>query len=330
MNILSLKIFSWNCKGLSNVHTVNRVKDVMARLKPNLVCLVETKASPERVYRFCSKIMHKWEWVAISSLGLSGGILVLWRKKVGDVTLVVNSRLALHLVITTKDQSWVLTTVYNSQVISDHKRLWNSLNVFNTLQSPWLLTGDFNAITNQDEHKGGSFHHYYSKSRSFNKFITDNSLFDLGYIGSPYTWCNCHEGLARRWACLDCYLANPLWLMSFKNYSNQHLARTNSDHSPLFLKAHNFVTNSIKVFRFDNFWLDYEGCHDSILRAWSCHNNNDPLHFFSHAVTRTKRNLLKWRSMSLSHLDKELQKIKAEISSVEEQLTPVDNAWRRT
>ncbi|KAM0941656.1 putative Endonuclease/exonuclease/phosphatase superfamily [Dioscorea sansibarensis] len=87
----------------------------MARFKLDLICLVETKASPERVYRFCSRIMHRWEWVAIHSPGLSGGILVLWKKKTDDVTLVVTSRFALHLVITAKDQSSVLTTIYNSQ-----------------------------------------------------------------------------------------------------------------------------------------------------------------------------------------------------------------------
>ena len=64
--------------------------------------------------------------------------MVLWKKEIGDVTLVVTSRLALHLVITAKGQSWMLTIIYNSQVISDHKRLWNSLNAFNSPALPGL------------------------------------------------------------------------------------------------------------------------------------------------------------------------------------------------
>lgn len=35
-----------------------------------------------------------------------------------------------------------------------------------------------------------SFNHYAAKSKFFNDFISFSNLFDLGFSGLPYTWCN--------------------------------------------------------------------------------------------------------------------------------------------
>lgn len=74
--------------------------------------------------------------MAIPSLGLSGDILVLWKSDIGLVTPVAISILALHLVITTDGFSWILTTIYNSQVLIHQKRLWRSLSCFSALNLP--------------------------------------------------------------------------------------------------------------------------------------------------------------------------------------------------
>lgn len=68
--------------------------------------------------------------------GLFGGIIVLWSWHVGLVTIVVISRLALHLVSSNSEGSWILTTVYKSQVLSEHKLLWNFLSGISHLNSP--------------------------------------------------------------------------------------------------------------------------------------------------------------------------------------------------
>lgn len=264
---MDLKIFTWNCRGISNPRFFSRIQDVIARLKPNFLCLVETKANASRVWRFCNKLRRWWDWAAIPSSGLSGGILVLWKKSIGLVTPVASSRLVLHLVITTYDKTWILSTVYNSQILSDQKLLWRSLQGFSSLPIPWLLSGDFNAISSREEHRGGNFSHYASKSSFFSDFIFSNNLFDLGFSGSRFTWCNGQEGLARRWARLDRFLANSLWLLDFQRISNTHLPRIFSDHSPLLLSAFKSAYTPKKSFRFDNCWLDYAGCHESVLRA---------------------------------------------------------------
>lgn len=121
---IDTKIFSWNYRGLSNSRTVEYLFDIMHRLKPDFICLLETKTNSDRILRFCNRLKPRWDWATILASGFSGGILILWRQQVGCVTPIAISKLALHLVITTSFDSWVLFAIYNSQMLSDHKALW--------------------------------------------------------------------------------------------------------------------------------------------------------------------------------------------------------------
>ena len=71
-----------------------------------------------------------------------------------------------------------------------------------------LVTGDFNAIIFSNEHKGGSFSRNFIKLKYFNDFVSCTGLFDLGFVGPSFTWCNNQHGLARRWATLDRFIGN--------------------------------------------------------------------------------------------------------------------------
>lgn len=102
----------------------------MKKQKLDFICLVEIKTDISQIHRFCSRLRHRWEWAAIPSNDISGGIMVIWNRSVGNVTPVAISHSALHLVISSNDETWILTTVHNSQVIFEHKRLWHSLSKF--------------------------------------------------------------------------------------------------------------------------------------------------------------------------------------------------------
>ncbi|KAJ0972477.1 hypothetical protein J5N97_020436 [Dioscorea zingiberensis] len=191
------------------------------------------------------------------------------------------------------------------------------LSIFSSFQLPWILAGDFNAILNTDEHRGGCFDHYSLKSKFFNQFISDNHLFDLGFIGSPYTWCNNQLGLARRWARLDRILANNDWLTKFDSYFVKHLPRTASDHSPLLLTAKFYSHQRQRVFRFDNYWLEYDACHSYVSKAWNCQTRASPMHAFNHLVTRTRSFLCKWKSKKLTPLEESIAQVEDEILHLE-------------
>ncbi|KAJ0983259.1 hypothetical protein J5N97_011514 [Dioscorea zingiberensis] len=289
----SIKILCWNCRGSSNPRTTGRIRALMRELSPNIVCLVETRADEGRAKTICKKFSKAWEWAAIPANGMSGGIIIFWKHEMGLVTPLAHSRYVLHLIVSNeKPKEWILSVVYNSQHIQVQKSVWCALAGMSSLNLPWILTGDFNAILSTEEHRGGGFDHYSTKSKYFSEFISANQLFDLGYYGSPYTWCNKQNGLARRWARLDRYLANSSWISCFDSYYNKHLCRTLSDHSPMLLTARFFTSSKKKVFRFENYWFEHALCHQKVYKAWNFKTVTSPLHAFAHLTSRTRSILL--------------------------------------
>lgn len=207
--MIALKILCWNCRGVSNSCTLDRIKDFMSRMPPSIICLVETKSNTSRTVSFCNLFQKNWDWAAATAAGYSGGIIILWKRELGLVTPILGTKTSIHLVISSSVSfSWVLSIIYNSQCLSDQKLLWNSLSTLMSLDLPWLLAGDFNAIVSASEHKGGNFRNYSSKAKNFSNFISQNNLLVLGFSSSNFTWCNGHSRSSRRWAHLDHFLAN--------------------------------------------------------------------------------------------------------------------------
>ncbi|KAH7659849.1 DNase I-like protein [Dioscorea alata] len=102
----------------------------------------------------------------------------------------------------------------NSSRIQDQSSIWFELTGIASLNLPWILIGDFNAIASLNEFQGGSRNYYRSKARVFSDFIFLNNVLDVNYISSRFTWCNNQVGAARKWACLDRCLLNPRCMIS--------------------------------------------------------------------------------------------------------------------
>ncbi|KAJ0976534.1 hypothetical protein J5N97_012008 [Dioscorea zingiberensis] len=318
MVLESTKILCWNCRGLMKPEKNNHIKTLMRKHRPVMVCLVETRADAARATKFCNKLSNSWDWAAIPAQGMSGGIIILWKKGVGRVTPIASSRFSLHLVLSTdKPKHWVVTVIYNAQSLIMQNRVWKELSLMASLDLPWILVGDFNAILSNEEHRGGGFDHYLAKSKAFNDFINDNELHDLGFHGSPFTWTNNQSGLARRWARLDRFFANTSLLGILDTFVVNHLPRTASDHSPILLTAKFYEYHYRKIFRFENYWLEHENCHQTVSKAWNFRPNSTPMHAFNHLLNRTRKSLTKWKEKGLSPIDKDIAKTEEQITYLE-------------
>lgn len=195
--MITTKIICWNCSGISAGDTSSRVLRLIRTHKPVVVCLVETRANFDRVDRFYRKISKNWDWATILSDGFLGGIFVLWHRSIGIITPIAVSK-----------RFW------------NQCFLWNELSKLSSLQIPWLVAGDFNAILQTEQ----VFIAYYDwKAQFFLDFIVGNNLIDLKYSGPHFTWCNNQSGLAQRWVRLDRYLVNLAWANSFKINNLKHL-----------------------------------------------------------------------------------------------------------
>ncbi|KAI8029799.1 hypothetical protein LOK49_LG01G00175 [Camellia lanceoleosa] len=62
-------------------------------------------------------------------------------------------------------EEWVFSAAYASPNPSTRETLWRELeDTVNSINKPWLVTGDFNDYTNQSEHR--SFSHTHNHGRS--------------------------------------------------------------------------------------------------------------------------------------------------------------------
>lgn len=98
---------------------MDRINNVVNRMKLDFICLVETKSNSAHIHHFST----------IPSNRLFGGIIALSNRSIGTVTLVAISRLALHVVISSRFETWILSTFYNSQALSRQKKMFGDLSL---------------------------------------------------------------------------------------------------------------------------------------------------------------------------------------------------------
>lgn len=111
------------------------------------------------------------------------------------------------------------SVVYASYEATYRVNLWSTLYAENfTITDPWILMGDFNAVTNASEKRG---------------------LSDVGYASNKFTGCNNQERLNCIWMRQEKVLINGLAAAKFSKLKVIHLPRFQSDHCPLLITFSN-------------------------------------------------------------------------------------------
>jgi hypothetical protein len=99
--LMKLKILSWNVRGINELDKRLRIKGLIRDWKVDLVCLMETKMEviTREVVRSLWGCQHV-DWCFMGASGASGGILIMWDRRVvekvddcvGRYTLAVSLR----------------------------------------------------------------------------------------------------------------------------------------------------------------------------------------------------------------------------------------------
>lgn len=125
--------------------------------------------------------------------------------------------------------SWLLTAVYGSPRYAARAGLWEAMHEMSaTMDCPWMLVGDFNAVTSDQERWGSTSLSPPRGAVEFASVIVECELIDLGFMGPCFTW---QRGRLKER--LDRGLANLDWRLQFPDASVTHLNPLKSDHSPL-------------------------------------------------------------------------------------------------
>lgn len=126
------------------------------------------------------------------------------------------------------------------------RRLWSNLrHLHDVIDGPWAVFGDFNSILAPEEKRGG-IQHSLTRSLDFINCIEDCELADAGFSGNAFTWCNGGRGRRIIRKRLDRVLIKENWSDLYQQTRIDHLARTGSDHSLIFMECNNTHTDFIR------------------------------------------------------------------------------------
>ncbi|XP_027156449.1 uncharacterized protein LOC113757288 [Coffea eugenioides] len=170
-----------------------------------------------------------------------------------QVLLVGNSNQHISLSIS---HPWLLGPMIFSFVlamctIEGRQELWANLLSDKPQALPWCIGGDFNVIVDATEKRGGR-PFAMAEGVDFLAFMEEAEVFDAGFSGSSFTWCNNRRGRTRIWKRLYQFHINGESADLASAISVVHLARHPSDHAPLKISFAMRLDNGPRPFRFLN------------------------------------------------------------------------------
>jgi hypothetical protein len=157
--IMKHKILSWNVRGLNEGYKRLRVRQLLT-WKVDIVCLQETKL--EMITTILVQSLWRCpyvEWCYVASIGASGGILLMWdRRVVSKVDVCVGNFVAASSFRNVDDGlEWAFAGVYGPNRDIHRRRLWEELaGVMSLWDVLWCIGGDFNVTLYQSERLGGA------------------------------------------------------------------------------------------------------------------------------------------------------------------------------
>jgi hypothetical protein len=280
------RILSWNVRGLNNRGKRLKISNLLRNWRVDIVCFQETK-----LVSISNNLVHSlWDcpyvdWCHVDSRGASGGILLLWdRRVVSSIdTCLGNFVVACQFRNVEDGLLWAFAGVYGPNREHVRKRMWEELaGLMYIWEVPWCLGGDFNVTLFFDERlRGNSYRHAVA---DFAEFVADQGLMDLPMAGGDSTWSN-----GSTWSRLDRFLISPDWESCYPGLSQKKLLRVCSDHAPILLYS-GCPQYGKRAFKFENMWLKEEGFVAKVRGWW------DSFHFVgsSSFVLAKKLKALKW------------------------------------
>ncbi|GMI74475.1 hypothetical protein HRI_001116800 [Hibiscus trionum] len=266
-----MKIISWNFRGLGKLRTIRRLRNKLRSTSPQLLFLMETKLSSQRMARVrihCGFTLG----FDVSAQGSRGGLFLAWSP---SLAVSIRSYSINHIDADVRDVNsdlqWRFTSFYGNPVESQRSSSWDLLRSLDTDRtSPWLVAGDFNEVMLASEKKGGCVRSERNME-AFRSAMCDCDLADLGFSGNWYTWERGRLSSNNVRERLDRGIANPSWRACFPDFAVVHLTHTISDHCPVLIdtESHSYPSGDRVFFRFDANWTLEKECEDLIKSFWS-------------------------------------------------------------
>ncbi|XP_065630930.1 uncharacterized protein LOC112006522 [Quercus suber] len=266
-----MNIILWNCRGALNPRFHVTLKNLIDTHSPSIVIVTETRVGGERAKDITARLPFDGALHA-DTIGYSGGIWVLWKSDVVEVTQLAKTEQEIHVVVKVHacNSSWLLSSIYASPRLEERKLLWNNLaSIAPMHELPWLMLGDFNELLSNGDKLGGNPLNP-RRVQMFKDCLDTCGMVDLGFHGPRFTWINKREEGHFIQERLDRGFANSEWRSLHPEAAVHHLARTHSDHCPVLLKLDDHgPSNLCRPFRFQPMWMSHPLFPNVVKDSWT-------------------------------------------------------------
>ncbi|XP_020685495.1 uncharacterized protein LOC110101776 [Dendrobium catenatum] len=259
-------------------------------------------------------IGDEWDFVYVPSSGLSGGMVILWRNKIAEYSVIDYSSQVVIVDLKVPNKFlWRIATVYGSIYVQKRKELWDMLNKYSVEDVPMVIGGDFNCILAKEDKIGGRRFLFSQGPRNMKNCLMENDLHEVGFIDPKYTWCNNKSSGARILERLDRYFINFKAMSSSQRLVVRHLARIASDHYQIILNILDSFPQVKRNIKFEDCWVSYKASFAAVKKEWSRNYQGDSSQVLNKNFQKSLKSLFYWSKAKLKDLNKLKEDLMVEI-----------------
>ncbi|KAB5526631.1 hypothetical protein DKX38_020478 [Salix brachista] len=196
-----------------------------------------------------------------------------------------------------------VTFVYGSTTPAERQELWHYFQYQSSINAatPWLVTGDFNAIMRVIDRQGGD-NNWYKYMEDFPNCVHQSELIQIASNGLHFTWHNRQQGRDSILRKLDWAFGNHHLLRHWPQAKATFQARIESDHSPIIISLSSSHPYQKARFKFLNLWADQDGYDQIIRAAWGTEAYGNPFSRLTTKLRTLKGYLYNFHRSNSSHI----------------------------
>ncbi|KAK9045242.1 hypothetical protein V6N11_059129 [Hibiscus sabdariffa] len=286
-----MAILAWNVRGLGNKETVRVLKNSIQKFQHDIVFLSGLKQPKKYLEKIKMKMKMEHSFY-IDPIGTAGG-LALWWSKDTQIKVLKHGRYFIDAKISVNGESeWFDTFIYGPPYSEEKRAFWELMtNLRSGNGVRWLVIGDSNVMSSQEEKLGGMLFDP-NHARDFFEFIDTMGLLDIPISGGTFTWSNQRSDDEAILEKLDRVLCSSNWNISFPKAVAMLDIATGSDHDPIIVLLKDLNRKCMREFKFESKWLLKRICTTTVQDSWVPISQLRHLQRFGSKLRRTKFSLI--------------------------------------